>query len=102
MTYHALTFEPAPAPSHIKLKIDRLKKSCASMSVQQIIDAHAYAQRSAVDAHTFLSAEIAYYGEASPDTEADCEYYDEEAHAWSIIAAQLGITTLTTTPSLPL
>jgi hypothetical protein len=74
--------------------IDRLRPAAQTMSHQQLADTLATAIQNALDADHFCEAERAYYGQASDEAEADCEYHAEQAAAWSVLGRELGLESL--------
>lgn len=90
MSIHLHQFSShSPAPV-VGTLIDRLRPAAQTMSRQQLADTLATAIQNALDADHFRDAERAYYGQASDEAEADCEYYAEQAAAWSALGRELG------------
>lgn len=94
MSIHLHQFSShSPAPIAGTL-IDRLRPAARAMSRQQLADTLATAIQNALDADHFCEAERAYYGQASDEAEADCEYHAEQAAAWSVLGRELGLESL--------
>lgn len=95
MSIHLHQFASHSPASIAGTLIDRLRPAAQTMSRQQLADTLATAIQNALDADHFCEAERAYYGQASDEAEADCEYHAEQAAAWSVLGRELGLGSLT-------
>lgn len=76
--------------------VNRLRGIAENLNHYEIAAHLGNAITSANDADHARSYEEAYLLEASPETIADCEYYNELAAAWSIVATEHHLTSLET------
>jgi hypothetical protein len=68
--------------------VQRIRRSAAGMNRQQLFAQLHVAIADAANAHHARRWEEAQLGEASAEAIVDCEYHDDLAAAWSLIAAE--------------
>ncbi|MFT4026825.1 MAG: hypothetical protein QM676_08505 [Novosphingobium sp.] len=68
--------------------VARIRHAADSLNAHEIAARLAQAITVAADAAHTRDFEEAQFGEASADAIVDCEYYDELAAAWSLVAAE--------------
>jgi hypothetical protein len=68
--------------------VARLRRAADSLNRYEISARLADAVTEAADAAHTRAWEEAQFGEASADTIVDCEYFDELAAAWSLVAIE--------------
>lgn len=68
--------------------VTRIRRAADGMGRHEIAARLADAITEAADAAHIRAFEEAQFGEASADAIVDCEYHDELAAAWSLVAAE--------------
>ncbi|WP_313806599.1 hypothetical protein [Sphingobium sp.] len=68
--------------------VARIRRAADQLNRHEIAAHLAGAITEAADAAHIRSFEEAQFGEASADAVVDCEYHDELAAAWSLVAAE--------------
>ncbi|MDE8650603.1 hypothetical protein [Novosphingobium album (ex Liu et al. 2023)] len=68
--------------------VARIRRAADSLNAYEIAARLAQAITEAADAAHIRDFEEAQFGEASADAVVDCEYHDELAAAWSLVAAE--------------
>lgn len=68
--------------------VERIRRAADSLNRHEIAARLADAITEANDAGHVRAFEEAQFGEASADAIVDCEYYDDLAAAWSLIASE--------------
>ncbi|AJR26843.1 MULTISPECIES: hypothetical protein [Sphingobium] len=68
--------------------VARIRRAADQLNPHEIAAHLAGAITEAADAAHIRSFEEAQFGEASADAIVDCEYHDELAAAWSLVAAE--------------
>lgn len=72
--------------------VARIRQAADTLNRYEIAACLADAITEAADAAHARAWEESQFGEASADTIVDCEYYDDLAAAWSLIASEHGLT----------
>lgn len=91
--FHLATFDEIAGVEHgIEVTnpsmVARIRRAADSLGRYEIAARLAQAITEAADAAHTRAFEQAQFGEASADAIVDCEYYDELAAAWSLVAAE--------------
>ena len=68
--------------------VERIRRAADSMGRHEIAARLGQAITEATDAAHARDFEQAQFGEASADAIVDCEYYDDLAAAWSLVASE--------------
>lgn len=68
--------------------VQRIRRNAAAMNRQELFAQLHGAIADAANAHHARRWEEAQLGEASADAIVDCEYHDDLAAAWSLVAAE--------------
>ncbi|WP_328281601.1 hypothetical protein [Sphingobium sp.] len=68
--------------------VARIRRAAETLNAYEIAARLGQAITEAADAAHIRAFETEQFGEASADAIVDCEYYDELAAAWSLIAAE--------------
>lgn len=91
--FHLASFEEITGVAHgIEVinphLVARIRRAADQLNRHEIAAHLAGAITEAADAAHIRSFEEAQFGEASADAVVDCEYHDELAAAWSLVAAE--------------
>ncbi len=91
--YHLASFDEIAGVAHgIEVTnpwlVERIRRAADSLNRYEIAARLAQAITEAADAAHVRAFELDQFGEASADAIVDCEYQDELAAAWSLVAAE--------------
>lgn len=73
--------------------VQRIRRNAAHMNQQEVCAELHRAIADAANARSMRDWEEAQFGEASADAIVECEYHDDLAAAWSLVAAEHQVVT---------